>query len=111
VGVVGGLVGVQFILGPVVGWERPGVGSTGCASSYRAFPPASGLTPECDARPFTASVTEAMPLVANDNLSDSAREDSTEKVASCSAPSWVIKLREPGELSSSSALISTVRGP
>src|SRR5918999_4983787 len=109
--VVPALAKVQFILRPTAGLERSRVCKTWCASSYRALMPFSGALPECDARPFTARVIEAIPLVDRDNLSDSARDDSTEKVASCSAPSLVSRLREPGELISSSALISTVTVP
>ncbi len=52
-----------------------------------------------------------MPAVASASLSELDREDSTEKTASCSLPSLLIRLREPGELISSSALISTVSVP
>ena len=73
--------------------------------------PRSGALPACAALPCTFSVTEAMPAVASANLSDSAREPSNESTASCSAPSLVIRLREPGDEISSSALISTVSVP
>ena len=52
-----------------------------------------------------------MPEVARESLSLSTREDSQENTASCSAPSRVRRWREPGELISSSALMSTVTKP
>jgi len=52
-----------------------------------------------------------MPLVATDSLSDVTRVPSHENTASCSAPSLACMARAPGELISSSPLISTVSVP
>ncbi|MCY1371713.1 hypothetical protein D9M69_588680 [compost metagenome] len=61
--------------------------------------------------PDTFSVTEAMPAVASESLSSLMDAPSNDSTASCSPPSLVSSAREPGELISSSPLISTVSVP
>lgn len=52
-----------------------------------------------------------MPAVASESLSSATYEPSCDSTASCWLPSCVMSAREPGELISSSALISTVSVP
>ena len=52
-----------------------------------------------------------MPAVVSASLSEATSVLSIENTASCSAPSLLKVAREPGELTSSSALISTVIRP
>ena len=102
---------VQFIFRPIVGSDKSRVCSIWCASSRSALRPSSGACPACDARPIILSRIAPMPAVVSESRSDDTSVPSQENTASCSAPSFVRIAREPGELTSSSALIKTVMRP
>ncbi|MNM81363.1 hypothetical protein D3C81_933650 [compost metagenome] len=102
---------VQLTLSPVSGLDRSRICRIWCDSSYNALRPSSGALPACDALPSTFSEIAPMPLVASDRRSPVTRVASQENTASCCAPSLVSMARAPGELISSSPLISTVNVP
>src|SRR5439155_1353620 len=106
------LASVQLNLMRLPASDRSVVCRIWCASSTIAFLPSSGFTPACADLPRTVSVAWPMPLVAS-AISPAfvARLGSQEKTKSCSAPARWMNARAPGELISSSPLITTVSVP
>ena len=98
---------VQLIFRPAAASPKWRLFMIWCAISYSALRPPSGLPPACEALPVTFISTMAMLLVARRTKSCSKPAPSKDSTASYSLPFCVMKAPEPGEPSSSSALIST----